>query len=92
MSQKKDLPDGVRVDRRIFLRNTGAAVLTLAPIGAARARAAERRSLSFVHTHTLPGFSTRTLHELARKMQRGGVGFYPRSDFVHLDNGAVRFW
>ena len=175
------------VDRRIFLRNTGAAVLTLAPMGAACARALERRSLSFVHTHTgeslsavyfqdghyqatsleqinhllrdfrtdevhpidpgvldilfelqtlanrsdpyevisgyrspqtnaalrtrsrgvaehslhmegraidvrLTGFSTRKMHEIARQMQRGGVGFYPRSDFVHLDNGTVRFW
>ena len=40
----------------------------------------------------LGGFSTRRLHELARQMGRGGVGFYPQSDFVHLDSGAVRFW
>jgi uncharacterized protein YcbK (DUF882 family) len=40
----------------------------------------------------LGGFSTRRLHELARQMGRGGVGFYPRSDFVHLDSGPVRFW
>jgi uncharacterized protein YcbK (DUF882 family) len=40
----------------------------------------------------LGGFSTRRLHELARQMGRGGVGFYPQSDFVHLDNGPVRFW
>jgi uncharacterized protein YcbK (DUF882 family) len=40
----------------------------------------------------LGGFSTRRLHDLARQMGRGGVGFYPRSDFVHLDSGSVRFW
>jgi uncharacterized protein YcbK (DUF882 family) len=40
----------------------------------------------------LQGFSTQRLHELALGMQRGGVGFYPSSDFVHLDNGRVRFW
>jgi uncharacterized protein YcbK (DUF882 family) len=40
----------------------------------------------------LGGFSTRRLHELARQMGRGGVGFYPQSDFVHLDSGSVRFW
>jgi uncharacterized protein YcbK (DUF882 family) len=40
----------------------------------------------------LSGFPTRRLHELALGMRRGGVGFYPRSDFVHLDNGRVRFW
>jgi uncharacterized protein YcbK (DUF882 family) len=40
----------------------------------------------------LQGFPTERLHELALGMQRGGVGFYPASDFVHLDNGRVRHW
>jgi len=40
----------------------------------------------------LPGFPTDRLHELALGMQRGGVGFYPSSDFVHLDSGRVRHW
>lgn len=40
----------------------------------------------------LEGFPTARLHQLALAMQRGGVGFYPGSDFVHLDNGPVRFW
>ncbi len=175
-----------RASRRLFLRRASAAAMLL-PLGTAWARTPERRSLSFVHTHTgeslsavyfqdgqyqaaelerinlllrdfrtgdihpidpgvldiladlrvladhdepyevisgyrspqtnaelhrhshgvaehslhmqgraidvrLPRFSTSRLHELALGMQRGGVGFYPSSDFVHLDNGAVRFW
>jgi len=40
----------------------------------------------------LSDFPTRRLHELALGMRRGGVGFYASSDFVHLDNGRVRFW
>jgi len=28
----------------------------------------------------------------ARKMQRGGVGWYPHSGFFHLDTGPVRNW
>ena len=28
----------------------------------------------------------------ARQMQRGGVGWYPRSGFIHLDSGPVRNW
>jgi uncharacterized protein YcbK (DUF882 family) len=177
----------LRFDRRDFLRSASAVALALSPMGAACARAVERRTLSFVHTHTgeslssvycqngsysasgldsinhllrdfrtndihpidprvldilfdlrslvnsdepyqvisgyrspgtnallrsrssgvaehslhmegraidvrLGGISTRKLHELALQMQRGGVGFYPKSDFVHLDNGAVRSW
>ena len=171
----------------MFLRRASAAALLLLPMGAAWGRAQDRRSLSFVHTHTgeqlssvyfqdgqyraselerinhllrdfrtgdvhpidpavldiladlraladrdqpyevisgyrsprtnaelhrrssgvaehslhvqgraidvrLPGFPTSRLRELALDMRRGGVGFYPRSDFVHLDNGRVRYW
>jgi uncharacterized protein YcbK (DUF882 family) len=28
----------------------------------------------------------------AMTLQRGGVGFYPHSDFVHVDTGPVRHW
>jgi uncharacterized protein YcbK (DUF882 family) len=175
------------LDRRQFLRNAGFSTLALGPLRALPALATDRRSLSFVHTHTsetlsvvyfregtyqpeglervnfllrdfrtneihpmdprtldilfelqtladrdepyqvisgyrspqtnaalrsrssgvaehsfhmqgraidvrLGGFPTRRLHEIARQMGRGGVGFYPQSDFVHLDSGPVRFW
>jgi uncharacterized protein YcbK (DUF882 family) len=40
----------------------------------------------------LEGYPTARLHELALGMRRGGVGFYPGSDFVHLDDGRVRSW
>src|SRR5207244_6535068 len=30
--------------------------------------------------------------EAARAMQRGGVGWYPHSGFIHLDSGPVRNW
>lgn len=40
----------------------------------------------------LPGIPTQRLHELALALRRGGVGYYPKSDFVHLDTGRVRFW
>jgi len=32
------------------------------------------------------------LHEAALDLGRGGVGYYPRSSFVHVDVGAVRQW
>jgi uncharacterized protein YcbK (DUF882 family) len=30
--------------------------------------------------------------QTARKMQRGGVGWYPHSSFMHIDTGPVRNW
>jgi uncharacterized protein YcbK (DUF882 family) len=32
------------------------------------------------------------MRQAARSLQMGGVGFYPRSGFVHLDTGPVRYW
>lgn len=40
----------------------------------------------------MPGFSTRKLREIAKGMKAGGVGYYPRSDFIHMDTGKVRYW
>jgi uncharacterized protein YcbK (DUF882 family) len=38
------------------------------------------------------GMKTRTLREIALELQRGGVGYYAKSDFVHLDTGHYRTW
>lgn len=38
------------------------------------------------------GFDTRKIRNAALAMRRGGVGFYQRSDFVHLDTGDFRSW
>lgn len=40
----------------------------------------------------LPGVKLKTLRETALAMKSGGVGYYPDSDFVHIDTGRVRFW
>lgn len=42
----------------------------------------------------IPDVSINDIREVALKMQRGGVGYYPRSHtpFVHLDAGSVRHW
>ena len=32
------------------------------------------------------------IRQAARSLNMGGVGFYPRSGFVHLDTGPVRYW
>jgi uncharacterized protein YcbK (DUF882 family) len=40
----------------------------------------------------LTGAATRNLRRAAIAMRKGGVGYYPGSDFVHLDTGRVRTW
>jgi uncharacterized protein YcbK (DUF882 family) len=40
----------------------------------------------------LRGTPLSQVHTLAVNMRRGGVGYYPRSDFVHIDTGDVRYW
>lgn len=39
-----------------------------------------------------PGVPVFKIRQAARSLQMGGVGFYPRSGFVHLDTGPVRYW
>ncbi|HXJ84897.1 MAG TPA: DUF882 domain-containing protein [Candidatus Methylomirabilis sp.] len=40
----------------------------------------------------LPGCSLEALRDAAKSLRGGGVGYYPRSDFVHIDVGPVRYW
>jgi uncharacterized protein YcbK (DUF882 family) len=40
----------------------------------------------------MPGYSTRRIRDTAIDLRAGGVGFYPKSDFVHVDTGKVRHW
>jgi len=40
----------------------------------------------------LRGVSCAALRDLAIEAGQGGVGYYPGSDFVHLDTGRVRYW
>ena len=40
----------------------------------------------------LQGVATKDLRSAALDLKGGGVGYYAKSDFVHLDTGRVRFW
>ncbi len=40
----------------------------------------------------LEGVKTKQLRDAAIRLQRGGVGYYEQSDFVHMDTGRVRRW
>lgn len=60
----------------------------------------QRRGVARNSLHTLgmaidiriPGYRGLAVRDAARSLRRGGVGYYPRADFVHLDSGAVRQW
>jgi len=62
-----------------------------------------RRTTTGVASHSLhmlgeaidiriPGVPTSELRDAALSLRRGGVGYYPDSEFVHVDVGRVRRW
>lgn len=60
-----------------------------------RSRGVARRSYHMQGKATdisIPGVSDRQLVKLVRSLNQGGVGYYPRSSFVHVDTGPVRYW
>ncbi len=40
----------------------------------------------------LSGCELKNLRNAALALKRGGVGYYPASNFIHVDTGRVRFW
>ena len=39
-----------------------------------------------------PSISTKRLRNIAVGLKAGGVGYYPKSSFIHVDTGSVRSW
>lgn len=40
----------------------------------------------------VPGSTTSEVHQVAMSLNSGGVGYYPRRSFVHVDTGDIRHW
>jgi len=40
----------------------------------------------------VPGIRLEHLRDVAKTLRVGGVGYYPASNFVHVDTGRVRYW
>lgn len=40
----------------------------------------------------IPGYDLHQLRRAALSLKAGGVGYYAKSNFVHLDTGRVRHW
>lgn len=66
-------------NRRLALRNAGVARNSYHIVG----RAIDIR---------LPGIETTKLQKAGLALRVGGVGYYPASDFIHLDTGPYRSW
>lgn len=63
----------------LYLRGDGVALHSYHIKGMAIDLRSERRSLAQVHG-------------AAVSLRGGGVGYYPASDFVHVDCGPIRYW
>lgn len=60
-----------------------------------RSRGVARKSLHMLgHAADIriPGLPTAEVRKIALGLSMGGVGYYPQSDFVHVDIGHVRAW
>ena len=40
----------------------------------------------------IPGHKLRDIRRAAMKLKGGGVGYYPQSNFIHVDIGNIRYW
>jgi uncharacterized protein YcbK (DUF882 family) len=71
-----------------------------APVTNAHLRATRGGGVATRSLHTegravdlrLPGVPLAELRDAARALKAGGVGYYPREQFVHIDTGRVRSW
>jgi uncharacterized protein YcbK (DUF882 family) len=70
-------------NHRLWLRESGVAANSYHMYGMAVDMRCEQRSLRQVHGAAL---------SLADQCRLGGVGYYPESDFVHVDCGPQRTW
>ena len=61
-------------------------------------RRSERVAVNSLHIEgraidlRVPGRALTAVHRAALAIRAGGVGYYPRSDFVHVDVGRMRWW
>ncbi|EEP59913.1 twin-arginine translocation pathway signal [Sulfurihydrogenibium yellowstonense SS-5] len=40
----------------------------------------------------ISGVPLHILRDVAISLKAGGVGYYPSSNFVHIDTGRIRYW
>lgn len=89
------------LQQRLGFRN--AEILVLSGYRSAKTNAALRRNHRGVASNSfhirgqaidfqVSGVPLRKVKAAAESLHNGGVGYYPRSNFVHVDTGPVRTW
>ena len=98
--------DTALIDQLFELKHTLGVNKPIQVVSAYRApetNAALRRISSGVAEHSyhiegraidirIEGLQAHTIKKAALSMAKGGVGYYPESNFVHLDTGDIRTW
>lgn len=90
-----------QLQMRLGFRN--AEILVLSGYRSAQTNAALRRYRSGVASNSyhirgqavdfqISGVALSQVRNAAESLNNGGVGYYPRSNFVHVDTGPVRTW
>ena len=84
-----------RIDRRAKIISGYRSAHTNETLRTTRGGGVARRSLHMdgkAIDVRLPGIPLAGLRDAALTLQAGGVGYYPKEQFVHLDTGRVRSW
>lgn len=90
-----------QLQRRLGFHN--AEILVLSGYRSAQTNARLRRRSRGVASHSyhilgqavdfqVSGVPLYKVKQAAESLNNGGVGYYPRSNFVHVDTGPVRTW
>ncbi len=67
---------------------TNASLRKLSPRVAKRSFHVDGRAIDFY----IPGIDNKVIQREARRLMLGGVGYYTKSGFIHLDTGYPRHW
>lgn len=86
----------MQVQSRLGMRNSE--ILVLSGYRTPRSNRAVRGASNSYHVQGkavdfyIQGVSLSRIRNAAESLHNGGVGYYPRSNFVHVDTGPVRSW
>jgi uncharacterized protein YcbK (DUF882 family) len=83
-----DTPSPISIISGYRSPRTNAALRKVTPGVSSKSLHMEGRAIDI----RIPGCQTANLRQLAISLNGGGVGYYPESNFIHLDTGPVKAW